>query len=158
MKCNLFWACIEQGRYSWIWFWKLKKRSSQNLKSLQRTGLNFLSNDFYGWCGKLKFDIRPPQPVRPLAIKAARLVLRHLIIGKSRWVWLQETGGRLSRCVWREYISWSRRRYIKASNMDDSLKTSIYDLIKLVHVGSSLLSHLSPIYRQFGLLARYMGE
>jgi hypothetical protein len=42
--------------------------------------------------------------------------------------------------------------------MDDSLKTSIYDLIKLVHVGSSLLSHLSPIYRQFGLLARYMGE
>jgi hypothetical protein len=33
-----------------------------------------------------------------------------------------------------------------------------YDLIELVHVGSSLLSHLSPIYRQFGFWARYIGE
>ena len=33
-----------------------------------------------------------------------------------------------------------------------------YDLIEVIHVGSSLLSHLSPIYRQFGLWARYIGE
>ena len=33
-----------------------------------------------------------------------------------------------------------------------------YDLITSLHVGSSLLSLLSPIYRQFGLWARYMGD
>lgn len=33
-----------------------------------------------------------------------------------------------------------------------------YDLITSLHVGSSLLSPLSPIYRQFGLWARYMGD
>lgn len=33
-----------------------------------------------------------------------------------------------------------------------------YDLITPLHVGSSLLSLLSPIYRQFGLWARYMGD
>ena len=33
-----------------------------------------------------------------------------------------------------------------------------YDLISPTHVGSSLLSQLSPIYRQFGPWARYMGE
>ena len=34
----------------------------------------------------------------------------------------------------------------------------MYDLMKPTHVGSSLLSQLSPIYRQFGPWARYMGE
>jgi hypothetical protein len=33
-----------------------------------------------------------------------------------------------------------------------------YDLITSLHVGSSLLGPLSPIYRQFGLWARYMGD
>lgn len=32
-----------------------------------------------------------------------------------------------------------------------------YDLIVYLHVGSSLLSPLSPIYRQFGLRVRYKG-
>lgn len=33
-----------------------------------------------------------------------------------------------------------------------------YDLISSLHVGSSLLSPLSPVYRQFGFWARYMGD
>jgi hypothetical protein len=32
------------------------------------------------------------------------------------------------------------------------------DLISLKHVGSSLLSYLSPFYRQFDLWVRYRGE
>ena len=32
-----------------------------------------------------------------------------------------------------------------------------YDLIGSIHMGSSLLSQLSPVYRQFGLWARYIG-
>jgi hypothetical protein len=46
--------------------------------------------------------------------------------------------------------------------MSNSLLTpfirSKYDLMSSLYVGSSLLSPLSPIYRQFGLWARYMGE
>ena len=33
-----------------------------------------------------------------------------------------------------------------------------YDLISSKHVGSSLLSYLSPFYRQFDLWVRYRGE
>ena len=33
-----------------------------------------------------------------------------------------------------------------------------YDLISSEHVGSSLLSYLSPFYRQFDLWVRYIGE
>jgi hypothetical protein len=33
-----------------------------------------------------------------------------------------------------------------------------YDLISLEYVGSSLLSYLSPFYRQFDLWVRYRGE
>ena len=33
-----------------------------------------------------------------------------------------------------------------------------YDLIFFEHVGSSLLSYLSPFYRQFDLWVRYRGE
>ena len=33
-----------------------------------------------------------------------------------------------------------------------------YDLIIFEHVGSSLLSYLSPFYRQFDLWVRYRGE
>ena len=42
--------------------------------------------------------------------------------------------------------------------MADFQNMSIYDLIRPIHVGSSLLSYLSPFYRQFDLWVRYRGE
>ncbi len=42
--------------------------------------------------------------------------------------------------------------------MDDFQSMFMYDLMSHPHMGSSLLSPLSPFYRQFGLRARYKGD
>ena len=45
-----------------------------------------------------------------------------------------------------------------SNSLPDPVIRHKYDLMSSLHVGSSLLSPLSPTYRQFGLWARYLGE